>query len=73
MYGVQILVKNKYGEFYGKKISLPEDKLDGLINLSKTFYLNGGFELTTEDSFIVFQPEIVKESILIINSSKIID
>ena len=40
--------------------------------MSKTFYNSGGFELTCEDnSFVIFPPDIVKESILIINRKEI--
>jgi hypothetical protein len=73
MYEVKLILKNKYGEFIGKSSFLEEEALNQIINMSKTFYEKGGFELTCEDeSYIVFAPEIVKESILIIKK-KLLD
>ena len=72
-YNVHLVVKNKYGEFIGKLAIIDEERYDKLVEMSKTFYIdNRGFELTCEDeSFIIFPPEIVKESILIIKKEKI--
>lgn len=68
VYQVQLVLINKFGEFKGNPAEIDEETLDGLIKLSKTFYDSGGFELTCEDGrYIIFPPEIVKESILIIN------
>ncbi len=73
-YEVQMVLKNKYGEFVGNKAYLEYDHYEKLIKMSKTFYSSGGFELTCEDgSYVVFPPEIVKESILIINKKIISD
>ncbi len=73
-YEVQLVLKNNYGEFVGKKAYLEQEHYDNLIKMSKTFYSAGGFELTCEDgSYVVFPPEIVKESILIINKKIISD
>ena len=42
--------------------------------MSRTFYASGGFELTCEDdSYAIFPPNIVEESILIINKKIITD
>jgi hypothetical protein len=73
-YEVQMILRNKYGEFIGNKAYLEQEHYDKLIKMSKTFYSAGGFELTCEDgSYVVFPPEIVKESILIINKKNITD
>lgn len=70
MYEVQLIVKNKFGEFIGKKAIIDQESYDILIARAKVFYTSGGFELTCEDdSFVIFPPEIVSESILIINKS----
>jgi len=69
-----MILRNKYGEFIGNKAYLEQEHYDKLIKMSKTFYSAGGFELTCEDgSYVVFPPEIVKESILIINKKNITD
>jgi hypothetical protein len=65
MIDIKIVLVNKYGEFVGRKATLSEESYKGLLEMVKTFYVNGGFELTLEDdSFVVFPPEVVKESIL---------
>lgn len=65
---IQMVVINDYGEFHGVKAQLSKFHCDNIIKMSKTFYHNGGFELTCEDgSFIVFPPDVVQKSILKIN------
>jgi hypothetical protein len=74
IYRVQLVVVNKFGEFKGNPVDIDEDTLKNLIKMSKTFYASGGFELTCEDdSYIIFPPSIVEESILIINKKIISD
>jgi hypothetical protein len=71
---VQIIIKNEFGEFFGEKVILDQDKLSTIIEASKGFYKSGGFELHCEDgSFVVFPADIVKKSILKIISKKIED
>lgn len=73
-YEVQLVLKNKFGEFVGNKVYLEHEHYENLIKMSKTFYSSGGFELTCENgSYVVFPPEIVRESILIINKKIISD
>lgn len=72
MYQVQLVLINKFGEFRGKPANIDEETLEGLIKMSRTFYATGGFELTCEDdSFAIFPPEIVEQSILVINKKLI--
>lgn len=72
MYKVQLILKNRFGEFIGKKAEITTENYDALIKLSKTFYSAGGFELTCEDnSYAIFPPDIVKESVLIIHTTEI--
>jgi hypothetical protein len=74
IYEVQLILKNNFGEFVGKKAYISQEQYDALIKMSKTFYTSGGFELTCEDeSYAIFPPKIVEESILIINKKNITD
>jgi hypothetical protein len=62
---VQIIIINKFGEFKGKFVRMCEEDINKLLDMSKKFYITGGFELTCEDgSFLVFSPDVVKDSIL---------
>ena len=62
---IQLLLQNKYGEFLGQRAELSKENYQQLLEMVKGFYLNGGFELTLEDgTFVVFPPEVVKDSIL---------
>jgi hypothetical protein len=45
-------------------VSESEQEYEEIILLSKTFYTSGGYEIQTEQGFIVIPPEIVKKSIL---------
>lgn len=70
----QIIIKNEFGEFFGKKIIVSEEQYSKLIEMSKVFYKSSGFELTCENGdFIVFPGEIVQKSMLKITSNKIKD
>ena len=68
---VQIVIKNEYGEFRGEKVSANLEQYSNILNLSKNFYL-AGFEMTLEDgTFLVIPPEIIKNSILLIEKEEI--
>jgi hypothetical protein len=61
---IQLVLQNKFGEFKGKKVNLSEENYLKLLEMVKHFY-DSGFELTLEDeSFAVFPPDIVQQSIL---------
>jgi len=65
MFEVQIIITNKFGEFKGKSVIMEEEDVKKLLDMSKKFYNTGGFELTCEDgSFVVFPPDVVKDSML---------
>jgi ribosomal protein S4E len=65
MIEVQIIITNKFGEFKGKSVRMEEEDVKKLLVMSKNFYSTGGFELTCEDgSFVVFPPDVVKDSML---------
>jgi hypothetical protein len=62
---VQVQLENRFGTFSGKKVEFNDDSYKKLLDMVKVFYMDGGFELTLEDdTFVVFPPDIVKESIL---------
>lgn len=70
IYEVQLVLKTEYGEFKGIKTQLTEEHYNNVVKMSKTFYKSDGFELTCEDgSYMIFSPEVVKKSILIINKN----
>lgn len=58
-----MIVINDLGEFKGRKTIVSEEVYHNIIIISKKFY-NGSFDLTCDDCFIVFPPEIVQKSIL---------
>ena len=69
---IQIIISTKYGEFYGKKAVMSEEKYFGLLEIAKNFYNSGGFELTLDDGgFIVLPPEVVQQSILRVQKNKL--
>ncbi len=62
---VQISITNQFGDFLGKKVNLSESQYQKLVEMVRNFYSNGGFELTLEnEDFVVFPPEIVKNSFI---------
>lgn len=65
MVTIRLVLINKHGEFTGRSVELSEENYQELLTMVKTFYMNDGFELTLEDgTFVVFPPDIVKQSIL---------
>lgn len=62
---IQLVLTNKFGEFKGRKAEITEENYQKLVEMVRAFYVSGGFELTLENNtFVVFPPEVVKESIL---------
>ena len=73
-YQIQIIILTKYGEFFGKKAVMNDEKYLALCEIAKNFYSSGGFELTLEDGgFIVIPPDVVQQSVLRIQKTKIED
>lgn len=65
MHHVQLVLQNRFGEFYGKKVEVSDENYLKLLEMVKNFYVSGGFELTLDDgTFCVFPPDVVKDSIL---------
>ena len=71
-YEIQVVILTTYGEFYGKKAVMNDEKYIALCEIAKNFYTSGGFELTLDDGgFIVVPPDVVQKSILRIVKNKI--
>jgi hypothetical protein len=65
MHNIQLVLHNKFGDFYGKKVEITDENYQKLLEMVKNFYVSGGFELTLEDgTFCVFPPNVVQDSIL---------
>jgi hypothetical protein len=64
-----LIIKNKFGEFRSKPIMVDDEDYENIVELSKGFYLSG-YEMDTEEGFVVMPPEIIKESILIIQKNE---
>jgi hypothetical protein len=65
---IKMTLKNDLANIESNIMAVTEEELSNIINLSKTFYQEGvGFEMWTDDGFVVVPPEITKRSILTIN------
>lgn len=63
---IQLVLINEFGEFKGEHLNVTKDQSKKIIEMSKTFY-ESGFEMFDESGdFLIFPPEIVKKSILIV-------
>lgn len=70
---IKIVVINQFGQFIGETMILNKSELENLENYSKSFYSDGGFELNCGDgSFVVFPPDVVKQSIVKIERKSVI-
>lgn len=58
-------LKTDLGEFTSTEIYVTEDQYNIIIEKSKNYYTSG-YEMHTENGFIIFSPEITKKSILTI-------
>jgi hypothetical protein len=71
MIQIQIEILTTFGTFKSKKIILNDDKVEEFQNMSREYYRTG-LELDLEDgSFIIFPPDIVKNSIFKINKENV--
>ena len=64
-----LTIRNKLGEYRSKPIDVSIEDYENIIELSKQFYLSG-YEMETENGFVVIPPEIIKESILLIEKNE---
>ena len=68
---VQLILKNEFGEFQGKRFIIDDENYKKFIDMTKKYYLSG-FELTMEDGkFCVFSPELVKKLMLSIKTKDV--
>jgi hypothetical protein len=64
---IKMVVKNEIGEFHSEDMDISQDQYQEIIEMSKSFYTEDkGFEMWTNDGFIVIPPEVTKKSILMI-------
>jgi hypothetical protein len=57
---------NLLGEWESKYLTVTQEQYDGLIEVSKNFYVEGGFEMPLEDGVVIIPPDITRQSILTI-------
>jgi len=67
---MKILVKiqNSFGLFESLPIQIDEEEYPKILEMARNFYITGGYEMVTKNGFLVIPPEIVKQSILIIET-----
>ena len=63
-------LKNDIGEFISEEMIVTEEIYKNLVEMAKTFYTSGGYDMWLPSGFLVASPEIVKKSILIIDIIK---
>lgn len=66
---IVLTIKNKLGEYKSKPIEVNTEDYENIVELSKQFYLSG-YEMETENGFVVIPPEVIKESILLIEKNE---
>ena len=62
---IYIVIVNKFGKFKSRPIDVNEEEYEKIIELSRAFYISG-YEMDTVNGFIVIPPDVIKESILLI-------
>jgi hypothetical protein len=62
---ISIVIKNRLGEYKSKSIEIDEDDYSKVVEMSKQFYLSG-YEMEMENGFVVIPPDLIRESLLII-------
>lgn len=63
---IKITIKNNFGEFNSLPININDEEYEEIIEMSKNFYLTGGYEMQTDEGFLVIPPDIVSQSILLV-------
>lgn len=65
---IQMNLKNYLGSFDSEKMPATSEEYNKLIEISKNFYIeDNGFEMWIDNGFMIFPPEVLKNSILSIN------
>lgn len=63
---VTMKISNHLGDWHSKPITMTSDQYDGLVEVSKSFYSEGGFEMPTIDGVVIIPPELTRQSVLTI-------
>lgn len=63
---IRMVLKCDLGEYKSEEMDVTEEQFNSLVEMSKSFYMNGGFEMHLDNGFLVVPPEIIKKSILMI-------
>lgn len=65
---IKMVIENDLKIVESSIMEVTEEELKNIISLSKNFYQEGaGFEVWTDNGFVVIPPELTKRSILTIN------
>lgn len=62
---IVVKIKNKFGDFKSVPVEIDEDDYQKVTELSKEFYVTG-YDMETTEGFVVIPPDVIRESILII-------
>jgi len=72
MFEVQLILKCELGDYEGETFVIKEESFEKVLEKSRTYYSKNGFELKLKDGdYVIFSPEIVQKSVLIIRNKKI--
>lgn len=61
-----MIIKNELGEFHSERMIVTEKQYTDMVEISKNFYTQEGFDMWLQDGFMVVPPDIVKKSILLL-------
>lgn len=64
---IVIKLINQFGEFVSEEMSVTVEEFKNLKEFAKNFYAGGGYEMYLPTGFLVVPPDIVKQSILILD------
>ena len=68
---VQIELLTKYGSFLGEVMVVDLPKFTKLMEISKMYHTQGGFDMWLEDgSYVIVPPEVLKDSTMILRRLK---
>jgi hypothetical protein len=59
-------IHNHLGEWKSKPLFVTEEQYEGLLEVSKNFYVDGGFEMPLDDGIVIIPPDITRVSVLTI-------
>lgn len=64
---IQFILKTQLGEFTSENLVITSEQYQNLLEISKDFY-KGSYEMFLPQGFLVAPPEVLKHSILIIET-----